>query len=230
MKTRHIIFPFRFFLLVACIGMLIIGSDTPLSAENTAYVKDIMEIALRVAPGTGSKLLRTIRSGDMVTVLEEAEGWSRVKMKDGTEGWVVSRYLIQQEPASIQTHALTEENTRLKQITADLAGKNAELAKANEELKAGVTQFKTESEDLKKELEQLKLGSKEYLTLKKENETLKARQQGAESSSNKGTKGSEENTDPYVWMIYGAAILVCGMLLGALFRRGSSNRGRSRLR
>jgi SH3 domain protein len=230
METRYAVFSLRSFILIALCGMVFIGHARSVPAEATAYIKDIMEITLRVAPGTGSKVLRMIRSGEMVTVLQKGEGWSRVKVEDGTEGWVVSRYLIQQEPVSIQARALMEENTRLKQGMSNLAGKNAELAKANEELKTALNQFKTDSEALKKELEQLKQGSTEYLTLKKENENLKARQQRMEFSSNKSGKESEDSTDPHVWMVYGVAILVFGMLLGSFFRRGSSGRGKSRLR
>jgi SH3 domain protein len=198
-------------------------------AETTAYVKDIMEITLRITPGTGSKVLRMIRSGEMVTVLEESEGWSKVRLTDGTEGWMVNRYLAQQEPVSVRSKALMEENTRLKQSMSDLAGKNLELGKANEELKVALNQLKPESEAVKKELDQLKRSASDYLILKKENEDLKLKQERMESSAQKGVTGSEQSAEP-IWMVYGAAILVFGMLLGAFFRRGSSSRSKARLK
>jgi len=230
METRYAVLSIRSIMVAILCTVVLFGCSRLVWAETTAYVKDIMEITLRTTPGTGSKILRMIRSGEMVTVLEESEGWSKVRITDGTEGWMVSRYLAQQEPVSVRARILMEENTKLKQSMADLAGQNLELGKANEELKVKLNQLEAEAETVKQELDQFKQGASDYLSLKKENEELKLKLERMESSTQQSPKESEYNAEPYIWMIYGASILVFGMLLGAFLRRGSSSRSRPRLK
>ena len=43
---------------------------------------------LREGPGTKAKILRVLRKGTTVTVLEEKDQWFRVRLDDGREGWI----------------------------------------------------------------------------------------------------------------------------------------------
>jgi SH3 domain protein len=230
METRCVAWSVRSIVAAITCTLVLVGWIGMVWAETEAYVKDIMEITLRETPGTGSKVLRMIRSGEKVTVLEESEGWSKVRLMDGTEGWMVSRYLVQEEPLSVRSRILIEENTKLKHSMSELAGQNLELNKANEELKAMLNQVRAEYEAVKNELTQFKENASDYLSLKKENEELKLKQERQGASTQKNAKEPEYNAEPYTWMIYGASILVFGMILGAFLRRGSSSRSKLRLK
>jgi len=54
-----------------------------------------MRLNVRSGPGTEYKIVAKLDKGDMVTVLEynEAEGWYRVKLSDGTTGWCTDEYI-----------------------------------------------------------------------------------------------------------------------------------------
>ncbi len=45
---------------------------------------------LREGGGTGMKILRVLRQGTRLEVLEERQEWYRVRLEDGQEGWVAA--------------------------------------------------------------------------------------------------------------------------------------------
>jgi SH3 domain protein len=62
---------------------------------QTRYVSDKLSVELRRGPSTEYLILRNLDSGSAVEVLEQnSEGYSRVRVPDqGTEGWVLTRFL-----------------------------------------------------------------------------------------------------------------------------------------
>ncbi len=45
-------------------------------------------VNLRQGAGMDSKIIRVLKKGTKLTVLQEKAGWLRVQLEDGTEGWV----------------------------------------------------------------------------------------------------------------------------------------------
>ena len=45
---------------------------------------------LREGGGTGTKILRVLRQGTRLEVLEERQEWYRVRLEDSQEGWVAA--------------------------------------------------------------------------------------------------------------------------------------------
>jgi len=45
-------------------------------------------VNLRQTPSTDSKIITVVKKGSKLTVLEDKLGWLRVRLEDGTEGWV----------------------------------------------------------------------------------------------------------------------------------------------
>jgi SH3 domain protein len=116
--------------VLACILVII-----PLYLQaRTMYVRDWITVSVRSAPYENSQSLANASTNDMVEVLEEGDGWTRVKTQRGIEGWVQSRYLSPQPPRTLLAHqleerlkALQEENTRLRglKLAAPQAGQPA---------------------------------------------------------------------------------------------------------
>lgn len=72
-------------------------TEEPVAGEGQATVND-NDVNLRSEASTSSDIVATLSDGDVVTVLgdsEEADDrvWVRVRLEDGTEGWVVEDYL-----------------------------------------------------------------------------------------------------------------------------------------
>ncbi len=45
-------------------------------------------VNLRQGPSMNSKIIKVLKKGTKLTVLQEKAGWLRVQLEDGTEGWV----------------------------------------------------------------------------------------------------------------------------------------------
>ena len=75
---------------------------------ESVWVSDQFEIMLRTGPSTSNAIQRMLGSGTELESLEtDAEsGYSRVTTSGGTEGWVLTRYLMGEPPAREQLFAL----------------------------------------------------------------------------------------------------------------------------
>ena len=63
---------------------------------ETRYVSDRLEITMRSGTSTSHGIVRMLRSGTPVEVLENDKdsGYSRVRISSGKEGWVLTRFLM----------------------------------------------------------------------------------------------------------------------------------------
>ena len=68
---------------------------------ESAWVSDEFEITLRSGPSTSNAIQLMLKSGTELEVLERdrESGYARVRTGGGTEGWVLTRYLMN-EPAA----------------------------------------------------------------------------------------------------------------------------------
>ncbi|HVN70768.1 MAG TPA: TIGR04211 family SH3 domain-containing protein [Desulfomonilia bacterium] len=105
--------------------ILILVPPVYLNAKGM-YVRDWIVITLRSTPNESSQAVGTANTNDLVEVLEEqGDGWSRIRNKDGIEGWVPGRFLSAQPPKTFfvkqmedRIRALQDENMRLKGLTS----------------------------------------------------------------------------------------------------------------
>ncbi len=70
----------------------------PAAAALAAPARDLRAVAgsrvnMRTGPGTQHGVLATLSRGARTEVLEEAEGWARVRAEDGRTGWMAARLL-----------------------------------------------------------------------------------------------------------------------------------------
>lgn len=130
----------RILVLATCL----VFCSTAATAQTVRYATDELSIPLRSGTSTSHKILRMVKSGTPLTVLETTDdGYSRVRTSGGVEGWVLSRYLMSSPSAREQLAGLTErvaeltaQNERLKDTAAALEETRETLAATREELEA----------------------------------------------------------------------------------------------
>ncbi len=133
-------------------GSLLVVSQASFGA--TKYVTDEFEIMLRTGQSTQHEIRRQIKSGTPLEILQESDGYTNVRMPTGVEGWVLSRYLMDQPSGRDRLAALEKRHEKLK----------TKFDQAVEEEKAAMG----------KEINRLKEIAKKPLELQRENDQLKA--------------------------------------------------------
>lgn len=124
------------FLILTALLLFISNTIIAVAGNNTkepdvkAYVKVQTVLNLRDGPSTNSKVLSKIKPGELVIVEETFEsGWSKVKLDNGTEGYVSSQYIVipemdTQQYELISAAVITQKNSS--------KNRNFNLAKACE--------------------------------------------------------------------------------------------------
>jgi len=188
------------------------------ASAETAWVSDEFEITLRSGPSTSNAIELMLSSGTELEILErDAEtGYSRVRTGGGTEGWVLTRYLMN-DPAARQqlarlTSQLTNEASRGTSLNAQLGAIRSEYDTATQRIET----LEREKGDLEEELAEIKRTAANVLTINNQNKQL--REQLAAEEIRVATLEQENReltsqTTRY-WFMSGALVLVVGMVLG----------------
>jgi SH3 domain protein len=186
-----------------------------LVVAETRFVE--VEVTLRRGPGTDFGISQMVRSGSPVEVLEtnRAAGWTRVRLGSGAEGWMLSRYLIE-NPASMQE--LVAAQRRIEELTA-----------LNREVSGERNRLMTESDQLAEELAKLRDLSSDTIALEATKNRLEAsvnrlEQEVSTLEEENRLLGANVKRD---WFLAGGGVLLAGLLLGLILPRLRLRRKRS---
>ncbi|MBK9664597.1 MAG: TIGR04211 family SH3 domain-containing protein [Gammaproteobacteria bacterium] len=112
MKLNNFPEYFPMFSRLLCL-LLLTGTIAVSAQAQERYIEDTVFVPLRTGGSTEHRVVHQgLPSGTAVTVLEEDRelGWSRVRTREGNEGWLPSRYLKREPGARYQVlsalHAL----------------------------------------------------------------------------------------------------------------------------
>ena len=203
----------RLLLLVLALSLALAraaGADT-----HTRYVIDVVVVTVRAEASDSAEVLSRVSTGDRVQLTGLAEGtFEQVRLEDGTLGWVDSRFISSDEPATLGRQRLRAEFEELQQLYDRSREAQAESEDAlirlsddyrlvNEELtklrgSAGdPSDIELKLEQMKEQLAMVEAESEQLLRLNKE---LK------ESSDTR-------------WFLVGAGVLLAGIVLGMAIPR-----------
>jgi len=203
-------------------------------AEEVRYVTDVFEVTMRTGQGSSNKILKNLRSGTKIEVIEDdlEAGYTLVRTADEKEGWVLRRYLVKEPIARLRIASFEKKNERLtakiKELRASLSTvqqqaesldkENRQLNKTRKKLTSEVTNIKEISAD------QIGLFN-ENKTLKEQLLTIKRDVQELDQENIKLQDQSARN-----WFLIGGGVLVLGVVLGLILPnvrfRKKSNWGR----
>jgi len=84
----------------AGVGVILILMYTEVRAE-IMYVSEISKITSRAGPGIEYKVISEIRTGQPVEITQQGRWWTRIRLSDGREGFVLSRFLTKKKPNTL---------------------------------------------------------------------------------------------------------------------------------
>lgn len=181
------------------------------------YVTDILSATFRTGPGNDHKILRMIKSGERLTVLEAQETWTRVKTAGGLEGWMLNQWLTEDIPKAIQLDALNKKYEDLLARHSTLKQNCDAMEEENKALKANLAISNKKERDIRKEFEDLKAGSAQFLELKEQ--YAKTRTSLDEKILECDVLNDQLTQKQIFWTLAGAGILLTGIIIGFSSKR-----------
>jgi len=194
------------------LAVLLLATSATAVAE-TRYVSDQLRITVRSGKSTGHAVITTLESGAPVQVLQQDpnSGYTEVRLKNGKQGWALSRYLLAQPIARHRLVAaqrnLAKSKEELAQITP-VAQQRAQqieaLNKERDQLAGTLKQLRIQTADSVALIEKDKALQREVATLSDHNKAL---QQRVEVLS-----GDQRLR----WFMYGGGVMGIGVLFGLI--------------
>jgi SH3 domain protein len=189
----------KFFFSLSLFTVLI---TEPTLAAEVKFVRPDLEIPVRRGKGEQYKIIKFVKDGNQLELLKESGNWANVRLTNGTEGWMLKRYLSDEKPSVEQVRELRKENQELKT--------------GNEKLTRELKKIKELQEASSEELEQLQTSAEEKLA-----------QSLSECNKIKDEYKASQEVNKIMWFLSGSGVLLVGWLIGR-FASGSKKK-RNRL-
>ena len=199
------------------IGLLGILISFTAGAQE-AWVSDQFEVMLRTGPSTSNAIERVLRSGTALEVLEtdSEAGYARVRTTAGTEGWVLSRYLMNEPSAREQLERLTGQLTNATNTSSSVAQQLDAVRSEYNTANNRIAVLEREKGSLEKELAEIKRTAANVLAIDKQNKDLRDQLATTEIEVSTLEQANRELTGQATryWFMTGAAVLIVGIILG----------------
>ncbi len=204
-------------MLGRCLLILLLIVPT-LTHAAPAWVTDQFEITLRSGPSTGNEIRRMMPSGAALEVLERdtASGYSRVRTAGGTEGWVLTRYLMAEAGAREQLTQLA------RTIAPSSAGETSPGAQqrvilaAYEDAKERIATLEDEKSGVEQRYSDLQRVAADTVNINARNNDLAQQVASLEGRLDalRADNSALQQGAMRQWFLAGAGVLLFGILLG----------------
>ena len=200
-----------------------IATSTISLAAKQKYVTDEFEVTMRSGTSNANEILRMLKSGQAVTILEEDVDtrYSLVEVEGGKKGYVLNRYLVDSPSSKFQLEQLQimsakqEETNALLQAQIIKLQADLEIAQSDSgSLKAALLATETD-------LSRVRDAAENTLIIVDKNEELKVRvdqltQNNLMLGEQNATLKDSNNMD---WFVRGAGVSLIAFVLGILITR-----------
>ena len=209
-------------------GLFITGKlfaeDKPAAAEQTRYVRDWITLPLRQTQSVESAVVHPgVTSGTALTIVKEdpGSGFTRVRTREGVEGWIASRQLIAEPTARMQLDKLTTELENLRKTNSRLEQEQANVPTDHRLAAQQLTQLRSDNARLQQELQTLQQAPDNAIQLAQENIELKKNNNVLQTQIAEVNKTIAElqRAQNYTLFREGAIAVIAGAILTALIPR-----------
>jgi SH3 domain protein len=205
-----------FLLIVVCFIFFTISVQA-----ETMYVSDNLSVTVRTGQGTTHKIIALIKSGQRVKALDKGDQWTLVRLQNGKEGWVLTRYLINDIPKGIQLASLQTKYANVAAQAESLIKENNRLKSENKKLSAELAGNQKAHNNLQGDYETLKTDSAGFIELKSNYEKASI-QLSKETKKAKELEKQVEKLQLYQyikWFLAGSGVLLVGFIFGFSSKR-----------
>lgn len=123
----------------------------PLYAAQYVYVSDNLRVGVRPEPVGNVPPVGVVLTGMRLEILEEKEGYLKIKTAEGVVGWIKDIYVTREEPAVIRLNTLKIQHEKLQAELKQNQESGAVLEKANASLNEQLDTLKEERREWQQE-------------------------------------------------------------------------------
>ena len=206
---------------IALIGGLLISGSA--AAQEINYVNDELTITMRRGESTQHQIIRTLKSGTKLEIIETHKdtGFSFARTKDGTEGWVLTRFLTNQ-PAAKQR--LETANNKISKLNKELSKLRSDLKQTDAKrssLDKTSNQLEKANNKLTKELTQIKETARNAIAISEDNTKLREKiiRLDTDLQAMEQHNSVLKDRSARDWFITGTIVTILGILIGLLVPR-----------
>lgn len=204
---------------------LLASSVLPLAARaEKSYASDQVEVLMRTGPTQQHAIVRVLKSGVGLEVLErdQNKGYTRVKTVGGAEGWVLSRHLMAEPAARELLEKLGNDFSGYSNSGSDSPRAQADRIRHEfETLTKRAANLESDNTQLGAELTKIRQLSANAVQLSDQNREMK--QQTADLKAKLGKLEQENHAlsekIQREWFFAGALVLFAGLFLGLIIPR-----------
>jgi SH3 domain protein len=159
-----------------------------------------------------------LRSGTPIEVVrrDEETGYSLVRTSSGTEGWVLTRYLMTEPPARQQLERLTSQLDTATSEGSSLTSQLTAIRNRYDDASASIASLERDKQALQTELAQIKETAANAIAIDRQNKDLRQQLTDAEikvsilEQENESLSGQTTRN----WFLAGALVLFVGVIMG----------------
>lgn len=219
LKYTHILPLLPLILLIA-----LVFNDKTAQAE-TRYVKPSADVVVRRGQGNEYKIIAMAKEGTAVLFLEENNGYSRIRLPNGKEGWIIKRFLSNQPPLGKVVASLRSKNTALQQnktiLNQRIEALETALATSEQQRDLALQN----RDEIQSQYQQLQQDTADVMQIKTDMQEVKTKNDGLtqDIATIRQDNDSLRNDYSLKWFLAGGGVLLFGMIVGGLVR-GSGKR------
>lgn len=193
-------------------------------SDYTHYVTDSVQIPLRSQPGYKYKILRLLKSGTPVTILEvNDDGWTKLSYRYKDEdivGWMPSSVLLNQPIARVRLAQQIDKTSRIEKKLNQALQEKSTLGSRFNDVSNELKKTKEDNFKLQKQLAEIKSISGKSIELNEQNQQYSQEIEKIKSD-NAILKEQISQAGDVVqrqWFLTGGGVLLLGLLIGRFFR------------
>lgn len=199
------------------LGLLL--ATSPLLAA-TAYVTDEFKITVRSGESATHRIITMLKSGTAVDVVSRnpKSGYTKVRLGNGREGFILSRQLLDQPVARDRLAAAQAEVAALKTAPGELRQKLTTLTGEHSTLQREHAELQKTKDQVEQELAALQRTAANAVRISNERNQLRRQvsELTRQTEELKQENNELSNQSTHRWFLIGAGVTVGGIILGLI--------------
>ena len=213
---------------VLCIGLFLSSSGLVASgaAAEVRFVRPSVEVPVRSGQGTEYRIVKLVKDGDQVELLEVDDAWARIRVGETTEGWLPKRFLGTEAPPVKLVQILRTENEQLKEKNAELARELTALKELQADTGGELSACIAERDLVHQQYQNLEADTADVVAIQDKRAATEKELAEVQATL---TAVQQQNDDlqrktALAWFLAGAGVLLLGWVIGVLTGRSRKRR------